>query len=783
MTLVVAPLLLLGLFESGLRTLGRGYSTRFFLEKELDGEAFYVTNKAFYQQFFSQPIDAIWEGSEWRVAAEKPEATYRVFILGGSAAQGYPDPAYSFWRILDVMLRMRFPNTHFEVRSAAHPGVNSHVMRAVARACAKARPDLFVVYLGNNEVNGPFGAVTAVGKRYSRSLPLIRARISLTDMRLAQILSGHGRKPWQYSEETVQQYFHSSDPRLEWVQKHFEKNLEDICATAASCGARAVLCTVGANLRDYWPGESVRRDDLTEEEADKWEALYQTGIGLEESGAHQDAIQTYLQALAIDSGHAELHFRLGRCHWAAREYEKAREHFLQALECDAFRSRAYCRINDGIARVASERAAQEVYLADAARYLAERSPHGVPGREVFWDNCHLTFEGNYAVACAVFEQVARWFAEEASDESPQQIEPPSLSECAERLAYTPGVLKEQIGTILSMNAAWGGKPVPWLEQRLAQLNDEAGPDLLEATAEAYRRALTLHGQDYYLGSRYVQVLLDLGEMDGALEQARLLVSGFPYRRGARRLLGIVLARAGKAREAISEFQEALAMYPDDAKTHFELGCASVQTDEFEQALAAFRQSLAIDPNNVVTKCKEGGVLEGMGDLDGAAQAYREAIAINPKVINPYSNLDSLYIKRKDPEGRLEEWRQVVRAFPQAALAHYHLGMAFEGVQSLDKAVVAYGAASELDPFDHRIQANLGQALAAKGDFEAAVEPLKKALERNPSANHLRPLLIEVLRETKDFAAAWEEVERCKALGVTLPPELTERLARDSGGSP
>ena len=43
------------------------------------------------------------------LAKRKPVSTFRIFVLGESAAAGFPDPAFSFARILEVMLRARYP--------------------------------------------------------------------------------------------------------------------------------------------------------------------------------------------------------------------------------------------------------------------------------------------------------------------------------------------------------------------------------------------------------------------------------------------------------------------------------------------------------------------------------------------------------------------------------------------------------------------------------------------------------------------------------------------------
>ena len=44
-------------------------------------------------------------------------------------------------------------------------GINSHVILPLARDCEEARADVWVIYMGNNEVVGPFGAGTVFGSQ------------------------------------------------------------------------------------------------------------------------------------------------------------------------------------------------------------------------------------------------------------------------------------------------------------------------------------------------------------------------------------------------------------------------------------------------------------------------------------------------------------------------------------------------------------------------------------------------------------------------------------------
>jgi hypothetical protein len=105
------------------------------------------------------------------VPAVKTADTYRIFVLGESAALGIPIPSTSFARILEVMLRDHSPERRFEIINTAMTAINSNVILPTARECAGHRPDLFIVFMGNNEVVGPFGTAGVLGPfASSRSL-------------------------------------------------------------------------------------------------------------------------------------------------------------------------------------------------------------------------------------------------------------------------------------------------------------------------------------------------------------------------------------------------------------------------------------------------------------------------------------------------------------------------------------------------------------------------------------------------------------------------------------
>ena len=152
---VGAPSLLFGLTETVLHFTGVGYQTALVVPSAED-DRWLIDNYRFAWRFFPRALAR--SPRPFRIAADKPDNGLRVIVLGGSAAMGDPDPTYGLPRMLERMLQEKHPDRKIEVINAAVTAINSHVVLEIARDCLALNPDLFVVYMGNNEVNGPYGA-------------------------------------------------------------------------------------------------------------------------------------------------------------------------------------------------------------------------------------------------------------------------------------------------------------------------------------------------------------------------------------------------------------------------------------------------------------------------------------------------------------------------------------------------------------------------------------------------------------------------------------------------
>ncbi len=309
--MVLAPVLFFAVLEAGLRLGGYGYPTsvlrRSRCRRSLHEQSCSLDGGSFRDALARKPVPCF--------LSAKPAGTIRIFVLGSSAAQGVPNPSFSFGRILEVMLRERYPDVKFEVVNAAMTAINSHVALEIARDCAAHQPDLFVVYMGNNEVVGPYGPGT-VFQQWSPSLTThsgeclgeIDAHRAVAGRRDGYGFGSRKGSPttWQGMEMFMGNQVAADDPRLPAVYDNFRQNLIDICGIARRAGAGVILSTVAVNLKDCPPLASQHRSDLSPEELAKWKSLYQAGVELERKEKWPEAIAKYEAAAKIDDRFAEL---------------------------------------------------------------------------------------------------------------------------------------------------------------------------------------------------------------------------------------------------------------------------------------------------------------------------------------------------------------------------------------------------------------------------------------------------------------------------------------------
>ena len=683
-----------------MRVAGFGFDPHFFKRATIRGKDFYEANTEFGLRFF--PRSQVRFPEMVSMPAVKAPETCRIFIFGESAALGDPRPNYAASRYLEVLLAERFPQTKFEIINTGVTAINSHVIVPIACECARHQGDLWLIYMGNNEMVGPFGAATVFGLR-APPLWLVRTEIQLQRLRLSQLLleisqklrkSDSSSAGWRGMEMFVQNQLLPGDPRRQKVYDNFERNLQDIVNAGLGCGAKIILSTVAVNLKDCPPfGSEPRQTNRS-----NFDKLCQDGTAAETLGEFAVGQADFQQAVGVYPNSAEAHFQLGTCLLRQTNATAALPQFQRAVDTDTLPFRADSRINVIIRMAARQFAGESVALCDAAEALGAESPQGITGDDLLYEHVHFNPNGNYALALLWAEEVKKTLEPGRKDGG--QASWPSQTQCEQLLGLTDWNRISILEDVLRRMQRPPFSGQSGNAQRVARLEHEiimVRQRLTDAGAgpaqEVYLRALRRAPEDFRLHANYAEFLEARREWKAAVSERKAVCElcadyYFPYY-----TLGVDLKESGALGEAREALLKAAGIKPDEGDVRLELGTVCARQGDWEQALEELQAARQFSPGDNKVLLFLGEVLWKLGRHDEALASLREAIRLTPSDWQPHYRLASDLSQNGNFSEAATEYEEALRLEPAnskaklgLATALLNLGHRVEALKQLDSVL-------------------------------------------------------------------------------------------------
>ena len=650
-------LLEFGLWAAGVETLLAerdpflGFSRQVPVYHEDPARGIYVTTPAAAKRSFNY--------QEFR--REKPANGFRIFVLGGSSAWGFPWGAESaFTRVLGDALQAFWPDRSVEAVNAAAMSYGSFRMRVLAHEVAGYEPDAVILFEGHNEFveEHLYREVVDRPESLDRIQGLLdHSRLYSLLFRFAERLRGGGKKATADVDSKTTGELIGLDVAREdgtgkgeeekrLVRDRFEENLRAIVDILKKRGRLVVLCTVPSNLRDWAPNQSLFEPGLDPIARKAILDLLDRSNHMLGSGDAAGAAGILEEAARKSPGYAETRFRLGRAYEALSRWTDARDAYVLARDLDAQPARVLSSFNDTIRRVAAERGAM---LVDIERVFEEASPHGLVGFNLIEDYVHPKPKGHWIIARELWKAFngALQPGRPAGDSEFQRAAggPPEADASLHastamvqspkktaRLLYNMGVVLEHQG--LSDQAMEKYRACLTLDPsydaaafNLGRLLDLRGD--YELAAEQFRRSLALApdsvnslrglGLDLFRLGKYA-------EAEAVLIRATKLDPSVP---AAWNLLGAARARQGRLSEAVDAFRKAVELDPQNASALYNLGAALRRQGQLDEAIHDLRAALAILREDVLTQDELADTLVSKGELAEAAKLYRLSLRTDP----------------------------------------------------------------------------------------------------------------------------------------------------------
>jgi tetratricopeptide (TPR) repeat protein len=205
--------------------------------------------------------------------------------------------------------------------------------------------------------------------------------------------------------------------------------------------------------------------------------------------------------------------------------------------------------------------------------------------------------------------------------------------------------------------------------------------LPKKSAGVYAKWLNSDPNDFEMRSRYGQVLREAGDVDGSLEQARLLLGMAGenvahtviaynalaltyYKMGKYELsetalkkaseldprsafvwnnLGLVAFERGHDQEAFLDFQKASELDPKYVQARLNKAVVYLDCGDYKKARHELEKAVEIDPNDAEAQVALGVASRGDGKFDQARKAYERALDVEPDYPPALYNLGILYM--------------------------------------------------------------------------------------------------------------------------------------------
>ncbi len=578
--MVLLPIIFLIALEIFLRVINYGYD---FTEWVDAGEGRYIINPDIGRKYFTgtgyNPIT-----DEDVFYRQKKPDSFRVFVLGGSSAEGFPyRPMGSFSRYIRRRLELVYPRTNIEVVNISMTAVNSYTLLDLLPGVLNQKPDLILIYAGHNEYYGALGVGSLESFGSNRSL--VKLILYLDNFKTTQLLrngirwaaslfsSGNNKSSGTLMSRMAKDKYIPLNSKIynEGLQQ-FKDNLTDILELIKNKGVPVILGRVASNLKDQKPFISVK------------------------TPGYKTADQVYAEAedelKNNKDADADSLFRL-------------------AKDLDALRFRAPEKINkiiDDLGKKFNVPTIPIDSLFDSA------SPDGIVGDNLIVDQLHPNIKGQQLIGKAFYGSMKKngYLPKTEKAEIPFE-EQDSLT----RADFMFSRLDSVIGTdnIIMLKSDWPFvseaasvkelrskdftallKPQNFIDT-IAMDNIEGKTSWLDAHLTAATTYLRRDDIKDYL--RHMNILIyqypNLKNINSAVkffyEQHKINMADYTAKR-----VGLIALYKGEFDEAIKLLSEAFKSNPKDPLVLYNLSLAYSKKKDFKTAFTVINKCLTVKPN-------------------------------------------------------------------------------------------------------------------------------------------------------------------------------------------
>ena len=289
-----------------------------------------------------------------------------------------------------------------------------------------------------------------------------------------------------------------------------------------------------------------------------------------------------------------------------------------------------------------------------------------------------------------------------------------------------------------------------------------------------------------LDSAYVDLIG--GDYYGAIGRYKAVIAADSTVAEAYRYLGWleIVTRQGDPRDAGDTLERAVALGPDDAGAHNDLGYVYAALLTYKPALNAFGKAAQLQPDEPLFHRNLGMVAAEARDYATAEMAFRRVVELDPLDDMGFYGLGQALARLGREDEALATYRQALRVNADQKESHLGIGQILARRRQFREAASAYERALTVDFYDPKPHYGLASLYRQMGDTTRATQEMMKYRQLEEKFRYVR-------RDEYIFPTMLDRVAAFRVRGLTYARlgRYEEALAQyreglalaDSPGSP
>jgi formylglycine-generating enzyme required for sulfatase activity/uncharacterized protein with PIN domain len=185
-----------------------------------------------------------------------------------------------------------------------------------------------------------------------------------------------------------------------------------------------------------------------------------------------------------------------------------------------------------------------------------------------------------------------------------------------------------------------------------------------------------------------------------------------------------------------------------AQAYFDKGKSYYDNNDFDNAITQFNEAIRLEPNNAEAYFKRGSAYWRKDQIDIAIRDFDNALGLDPNHYWAYMSRGMAYLDKDQYDTAIGDFDTAIRLDPNPDLSfpYRERGLAYWKKGQYDTAIRDFDNALGLDPYDILAYINRGQLYRQLGQRDRAIQDLEKALSLNSNMDEVKKELQEI-RET------------------------------------